>query len=181
MACEGGLSLVCGTTWERITKRAIFCSAVCWLFPDPASSGPNGYFDLQPTVALEAGGGWITDGTRYRLFGVQSFSTGAIFTNKAGEKKNRDDASRAVLAAYIKDTRPVCAPVMKVADTTTVTCYAAIGGNRQDLAMILISSGFAFAEVREDGRPLYEPYAAAEAQARERRAGLWQFISKADH
>lgn len=161
-------------------KWAIFCSAVCWLFPATAFAAPNGYFDLRPDIALEAGGVWTIDGTRYHLFGVQSFTRGTTFTNKAGEKKDRGDASLAVLTAYIKDTTPVCAPVTKADDVTYVTCYATISGKRLDLAMILISSGYAFAAVREDGHPQYAPYAAAELQARENRAGLWQFTSKAN-
>lgn len=161
-------------------KWLLACSAVCWLLSATAFAAPKGYFDLQPGVTLETGDSWASDGNRYRLFGVRAFSRGTTFMNKAGEKKDRGDASLAVLAAYIKDTRPVCAPVTKAADAFYVTCYAAISGNRLDLAMILISSGYAMAALREDGQPQYAPYAAAELQAREHRAGLWQFISKAD-
>lgn len=161
-------------------KWLLTCSALCWLLSAAAFAAPKGYFDLQPDVMLETGDSWIADGNRYRLFGFRAFPRGATFMNKAGEKKDRGEASLAVLAAYIKDTRPVCAPVTKVADAIYVTCYAAISGYRLDLAMILISSGYALATRREDDRPQYAPYAAAELQAREHNAGLWQFISTGD-
>lgn len=160
-------------------KRAIFCSAMCWLFPAAAFAAPNGYFNLPPDVALETAGSWVVEGTRYSLFGIQPFTNGATFTNKAGEKKDGGIASRAVLTGYIKETAPVCAPVMRVADVTYVTCYVTISGSRLDLAMVLIASGYAFAAVRQDGRPQYAPYATAEAQARDKRTGLWQFVTKA--
>lgn len=160
-------------------KRSLLCALAGGVFSFSAFAAPNGYFDLQPSVKLETGDSWVADGNRYRLFGVESFPRGATFTNHAGEKQDRGDASLAVLSVYIKDTSPVCAPVMKAADATYVTCYAMIDNNRVDLALVLISSGFASAALRGDGRPRYAPYAAAESKAREQRVGLWQFISKA--
>lgn len=158
--------------------RIPLSSIACVFLPVVAFSAPNGYFDLQPGAVLETGDSWTADGNHYRLFGVQSFPRGMTFTNRAGEKKDRGDASLAVLAAYIKDTSPVCAPVTKAADVTYVTCYAMIEGKRLDLAMILVATGFASAALREDGVPRYAPYAAAESKAREHGVGLWQFISK---
>lgn len=165
---------------KGMKRRGLLLSLVCLLVPAVALAAPNGYFDLEPNATLETGDSWVAGGSRYRLFGVQSFPRGTTFTNKVGEKQDRGDASLALLSAYIKDTAPVCAPVARAADVTYVTCYAMIRGNRLDLAMILIESGFASAALREDGRPSYAPYAAAESQAREHGVGLWQFNATPD-
>ncbi|WP_367118393.1 thermonuclease family protein, partial [Mesorhizobium sp.] len=85
------------------------------------------------------------------------------------------DASLAVFAAYIKDTKPVCAPVAKTADLSYVVCYATLGKDRLDLATMMIASGYAFASLNAEGLPFHPPYAVAEQDARDRRAGLWQF------
>lgn len=145
------------------------------LLSTPAFAAPEGYFDLKPGVMLETGDTWVSDGKRYRLYGVQSCLRGTSFTNKAGQKKDCGEASLAVFAAYIKDTKPICAPVAQTADTAYVICYATVGGNRLDLATMLITSGYAFAALKADGLPFYPAYAVAEQDAREKRAGLWQF------
>ncbi|MBR7653735.1 thermonuclease family protein [Brucella oryzae] len=151
-----------------ITLGLVLCSPT-------AIAAPEGYFDLQPGVTLESGDTWVAEGQRYRLYGVQSCLRGTTFTDRTGYKKDCGEASLAVFAAYIKDTKPVCAPVAQTADTSYVICYATIGGNRLDLATILITSGYAFAALKADGLPYYPAYAVAEQDAREKRAGLWQF------
>jgi endonuclease YncB( thermonuclease family) len=97
------------------------------------------------------------------------------YTDHAGQKRDCGEASLSILAAYIRDTHPVCAPVAKSADITFVACYATVGRERLDLANILIASGFAFAALDADGMPFHAPYAVVEQTARESRAGLWQF------
>ncbi|HEV2501789.1 MAG TPA: thermonuclease family protein [Mesorhizobium sp.] len=140
-----------------------------------AGTAPQGYFDLQPGVTLETGDTWIDEGKRYRLYGVQSCLRGTTYTDRSGEKRDCGEASLAMLAAYIRDTNPVCAPVAKSAGAIFVACYATIGGERLDLANILIASGFAFAALDAGGMPFHAPYAVVEQKARESRAGLWQF------
>ena len=145
------------------------------LFSPMAFAAPEGYFDFQPGVTLESGDTWVSEGQRYRLYGLQSCLRGTAFTDKIGNKKDCGEASLAVFTAYVRDTKPVCAPVAQTADTSYVICYATIGGNRLDLAMVLITSGYAFAALKADGLPYYQAYAVAEQEAREKRAGLWQF------
>jgi endonuclease YncB( thermonuclease family) len=134
------------------------------LFSTTAFAAPEGYFDLQPGVTLESGDTWVSEGQRYRLYGVQSCLRGTAFTDTTGNKKDCGEASLAVFAAYIKDTKPVCAPVAQTADTSYVICYATIGGSRLDLATL-----------KADGLPYHPAYAVAEQEAREKRVGLWQF------
>lgn len=140
-----------------------------------ATAAPEGYFDLRPGVTLETGDTWIDGDKRYRLYGVQSCLRGTSYTDKHGEKRDCGDASLAVFAAYVKDTKPICAPVARTADFTYVVCYAKVGQSRLDLATMMISSGYAFAALNAEGLPFHPPYAVAEQDAREKRAGLWQF------
>jgi endonuclease YncB( thermonuclease family) len=138
-------------------------------------AAPDGYFDLRPGVTLETGDSWVDEGQRYRLYGVQTCLRGTAYVDRTGHRRDCGEASLAVLAAYIADTHPVCAPVSTRADTTYVACYAMVGTDRLDLANILIASGFAFAAMRADGLPQYPSYAVVEQSAREKRVGLWQF------
>lgn len=136
---------------------------------------PEGYFELKPGVMLESGDSWGEEGRHFRLFGVQACLRGTSYTDKAGERRDCGEASLAVLAAYIADTKPVCAQIVKSAGTAFVSCYAMIGSDRLDLANLLISSGFAFASLDAHGLPHHAPYAVAEQAAREKKVGLWQF------
>ncbi|NRP75149.1 hypothetical protein ILFOPFJJ_06072 [Ensifer psoraleae] len=145
------------------------------LLPATAIAAPDGYFDLLPGVTLETGDTWTSDGKRFRLYGVQSCLRGTSYTDKHGQKRDCGEASLAVFAAYIKDTKPVCAPVAKKDDTAYVVCYATVGRQRLDLANVLITSGYAFAALNGEGLPYHVPYAVAEQLARDKRAGLWQF------
>lgn len=155
-------------------RGIVFCVAI-GIATSQAVAAPEGYFDLQPGVTLETGDSWIAGGKRYRLYGVQSCLRGTTYTDHANQKRDCGEASLFMLAAYIRDTRPVCAPVATNAGTTYVACYATIASERLDLANILIASGFAFAALDAGGMPFHAPYAVVEQKARENRAGLWQF------
>ncbi|TIU09976.1 MAG: thermonuclease family protein, partial [Mesorhizobium sp.] len=50
------------------------------LTPAAVSAAPAGYFDLQPGITLETGDTWVSDGQKYRLFGVQSCLRGTAYT-----------------------------------------------------------------------------------------------------
>lgn len=136
---------------------------------------PEGYFELKQGVVLESGDRWGEGGRHFRLFGIQACLRGTSYTDKAGERRDCGEASLAVLAAYITDTKPVCAQIARSAGTTFVSCYATIGSDRLDLANLMISSGFAFASLDGRGLPHHAPYAVVEQAARERKIGLWQF------
>jgi endonuclease YncB( thermonuclease family) len=142
----------------------------------PATAAPHkGYFELKPGVTLESGDSWWDKGQHFRLFGVQACLRGTFYTDQAGARRDCGEASLAVLAAYIADTKPQCARVARTVETVLVSCYATIGADRLDLANLMISSGFAFAALDDRGLPYHAPYAVAEQAARERRTGLWQF------
>lgn len=140
-----------------------------------AHAAAPGYFELRQGVTLETGDTWIDDGRTYRLYGVQSCLRGTYYTNRTGVARDCGEASLVVLAAFIRDTNPVCAAVAQAGSTTYVACYGLVAGNRMDLAVMLVSSGFAFAALDASGLPIHPEYAVIEQDARERRAGLWQF------
>lgn len=156
-------------------RRGVLLCVAAMLAGGSAFAAPAGYFDLTPGVTLETGDTWIAEGKRYRLYGVQACLRGTAYTDRSGEKRDCGEASLAMLAAYIRDTHPVCAPVAESAGTAFVACYATIRAERLDLANILIASGFAFAALDAGGMPFHAPYAVVEQKARESRAGLWQF------
>lgn len=136
---------------------------------------PEGYFALDNKVTLVTGETWVSNNQTYRLYGVQSCIRGTSYTNSSGVKSDCGEASLAVFAAYIKDTKPLCAPVTKINETTYVSCYANISGNRLDLANILISQGYAFASIDLNGLPIHAPYSASEQVASQNKKGLWAF------
>lgn len=153
---------------------ALLLALACASVPALAAP-PVGYFELKPGMTLESGDSWRDAERQFRLFGVQACLRGTFYTDKAGNRRDCGEASLAVLAAYIKDTMPVCARVAGSAGTLFVSCYATIGADRLDLANLLISSGFAFASLDERGLPHHAPYAVVEQAAREKMIGLWQF------
>lgn len=140
-----------------------------------AHAAPPGYFDLAPGITLETGDTWTDGAKRYRIYGIQSCIRGTSYTDNGGQKQDCGDASLAVLAAFIKDTNPVCAPTAETPNLTYVVCYATVGNQRLDLATIIVSQGFAFASLDQNGMPVFPAYAVAEQEARSRKAGLWQF------
>lgn len=143
---------------------------------NPAGAvSPEGYFELRPGVTLESGDSWREDGQNFRLFGIQACLRGTVYTDKAGARRDCGEASLAILAAYIADTKPLCAPVGRSTQTIFVSCYVTIGSDRLDLANLMISSGFAFASLNASGLPHHPRYAVVEQSAREKRIGLWQF------
>lgn len=136
---------------------------------------PDGYFQLETGVTLESGDSWSDGGQHFRLFGMQACLRGTVYTDRTGARRDCGEASLAILAAYIADTKPLCAQVVQTPETAFVSCYATIGSDRLDLAILMISSGFAFASLDARGLPHHAPYAVVEQAAREKKSGLWQF------
>ena len=143
---------------------------------DRAIAQQEEYLPLHPGIVLESGDTWMDAGRRYRLYGVQSCLRGSSFTNNQGRKLDCGDVSLAFLAAFIKDLKPFCAPIVRRADLTYVVCFATVAGSKLDFGTILISRGYAFAGLGEDALPINPAYAVAEQQAKSTKAGLWQFI-----
>lgn len=145
------------------------------LMTPATASAQDGYFDLTPGVTLISGETWQDAGQTFRLYGVQSCLRGTFYTAANGKKVDCGDSAIALLAAYIKDTKPQCAPVARSPAVTYVSCYVTIGSNRLDLATMLISIGWAFAALDAKGEPYQMSYLVTEQAAKEAGKGLWQY------
>ena len=124
----------------------------------------------------------MTNGKRFRLYGVMACDRGRSFTNATGIKHDCGEASLAMLVSLIRDLNPVCTEVAmdEKAGVTHVICLAlpdrgAAKGSRIDLGTALISSGFGFAARDMSGRPVHGEYSVAEEVAKRNKAGLWAF------
>lgn len=128
------------------------------------------------------GDSWQYETVTYRLWGVQSCLRGTKFINAYNKERDCGEASLVVLASMIKDLKPACSTVTEDVPQRTrfVVCLSTIQsgpakGQRIDLATALITQGYAFAAHTTDGSLVHVPYGVAEEQARDRKAGLWQF------
>lgn len=158
-----------------MTMRLLGALILAFSTGHTVTAAPAGTFDFTSGTELETGDTWVSAGKRYRLYGLQSCLRGTFYTDMRGNRRDCGDASIVVLAALVKDTSPVCAPVAGRTDVTFVVCYALVGANRLDLAMMMIAQGYGFASLDKEGIPIYAAYAVAEQNAREARRGLWQF------
>lgn len=149
----------------------------------PSAAQTSPWAAIPENAIFETGDSWIAGGQRFRLYGVQACLRGTAFTNASGQKRDCGEASLAMLISLIRDYRPLCAPVLEGAPNGIryVTCVAAAkgssySGSRIDLGTALIASGFAFAALQPDGKPVHLPYFVAELDAKRAKEGLWAFV-----
>ncbi len=147
-----------------------------------AESPASGWFMPSSTAVYQTGDSWVDRGVTYRLYGVQSCIRGTSFTNAHGLKRDCGEASLAMLIALTRDLHPQCYEAMRLpqANTIFVFCIAqptqgAAAGSRIDLGTALISTGYAFAALAPNGRPVHPPYFVAQTVAQKSHAGLWVF------
>jgi endonuclease YncB( thermonuclease family) len=157
--------------------------AICLLASSETQAQTTaGWFPIPPSAIYATGDSWVDQGVTYRLYGVQSCIRGTSFTNAHGVQRDCGEASLAMLIAYIRDLRPQCYRAAEAPQTHTmfVFCVAtpsvgAAAGSRIDLGTALISTGYAFAALTLEGRPVHPPYFVAELVAQKAQAGLWAF------
>lgn len=154
------------------------------LVPQPDSHAKQRWSSFPANAVFETGDTWVADGQRFRLYGVQSCLRGTHFTNAQGQRVDCGEAGVAMLAAMVRDLKPLCAVSARAADLAYVICVAnvAVQGHptRLDLGTALITAGFAFAALTPDSRPVHEPYAAAQAAARQAKRGFHAFTDVPD-
>ena len=141
---------------------------------------PGAWFPGPETAVYQTGDSWTDHGVTYRLYGVQACIRGTTFTNSHGLKRDCGEASLAMLIALNRDLRPQCYQAAAVGETKFVFCIAspktgAAAGTRIDLGTALVSTGYAFASLRPDGKPVHMPYFVAQLVAQRSHAGLWAF------
>lgn len=152
------------------------------MIPAHSQSAGRPWVPLPENARFETGDTWTIGNARYRLYGVQACLRGTSFTNTKGQKRDCGEAGLSVLLSLVRDLKPQCANVLEgqQAGTIHVTCFAfpttgKAAGSRIDLGVALIASGFAFAALKPDGRPVHIPYFVAELDAKRAKAGLWAF------
>jgi endonuclease YncB( thermonuclease family) len=149
------------------------------LIPTGGASADERWKPIPSGITIETGDTWIANGKQHRLYGVQSCLRGTAFTTISGSRQDCGEASLAMLAALIRDLKPVCAVVANAAEGTIrhMVCTATLEQNgrveRLDLGTALIATGFAFAALGSDGKPVQSGYGAAEQESERARAGLW--------
>lgn len=152
------------------------------LLGTPASAQQRAWSPIAPGTTFESGESWVSQGRRFRLYGVRACDRGRSFVNAAGVKHDCGEASLAMLVSLIRDLSPVCTEVARdeKAGITHVICLAlpdrgAAKGSRIDLGTALISSGFGFAGRDASGQPVHREYSVAEEVAKRNKAGLWAY------
>ncbi|MCA3640341.1 MAG: thermonuclease family protein [Methylobacterium sp.] len=165
-----------------MARSSWLLAMVAFLASLPVVAQTSPWAAIPENAIFETGDSWIAGGQRLRLYGVQACLRGTAFTNASGQRRDCGEASLAMLISLIRDYRPLCAPVLEGAPNGIryVTCVAApkgsqSAGSRIDLGTALIASGFAFAALQPDGKPIHLPYFVAELDAKRAKAGLWAF------
>ena len=145
------------------------------------------WFPVPAQALYLTGDSWSDAGTTYRLYGVQSCLRGTSFTNAHGVRRDCGEASLAMLIALIRDLKPQCYDAASLPQNRSVFVFCvalrrdgAGAGSRIDLGTALIATGFAFAALKADGKPVHEPYLVAQSVAQQARAGLWAFADLPD-
>lgn len=152
-----------------------------------AQAAGSRWFPVPTTALYLTGDSWSEAGTTYRLYGVQSCLRGTGFTNGRGVRRDCGEASLAMLIALIRDLKPQCYDAAALPQNRTIFVFCVAtrsegsgAGSRIDLGTALIATGFAFAALKADGKPLHEPYLVAQRVAQQARAGLWAFADLPD-
>lgn len=132
------------------------------------------------SVAIETGDTWISDGAKYRLYGVQACVRGTVFIDQPGDPSDCGNQSIATLAALIFTNTMSCQTItVSKEKISLVVCAAMLGDVAVDVGTALISSGSAFAALLPSGDPVNAAYLVAELAAKANKAGLWH--GKFDH
>ncbi len=158
-----------------LSASLLFASAASAQNADTAFAIP------QTGVTFLTGDSWQQEGWRLRLYGVQSCLRGTFYTDQAGQRQDCGSVSTAMLAALVRDIKPTCSPVARIAAgetlpaTLLVICTGEVRGNRLDLGATMISQGFAFSAIDDESHPVYLPYLIEEGIAHQARKGLWAF------
>jgi endonuclease YncB( thermonuclease family) len=140
-----------------------------------AASGqaPQKPFVVASNIQVESGDTWTQDGTKFRLYGVQSCLRGTDFAQGA----QHDDcglASIAQFAALVQTSAASCQPLGPANDGAVfVVCGAKVGDVTIDVGTALIASGYAFAAVDKAGATVNANYLVTELVAKNGRQGLW--------
>jgi endonuclease YncB( thermonuclease family) len=170
---------------RHATKRLhLLGKALCCALVSEAFAAQEAWFAFPAQATFETGDTWIANGQRFRLYGVQSCLRGTFFTNPQGQKVDCGEAGIAMLAAMVKDLKPICSVTARSAQMAYVVCVAdlTLQGRsvRLDLATSLITAGYSFAALTPDAKPVHEPYFVAQYAAQHEKRGFHAFPDTPD-
>ncbi|MCR6727700.1 thermonuclease family protein [Agrobacterium fabrum] len=142
-----------------------------------AELAPSSAFVPFPTHAqFETGDSWVSDGRRYRLFGLQACLRGTAVTVSQGTSRDCGELNVIMMQALVKDAKPLCTNIQMIdQNNVIVACQTTAGEHRYDFATYLIAQGWGFAAVDSTGQLIVPGYRVAEESARTARAGLWAY------
>ncbi len=142
------------------------------------------WFGFPPNAVFETGDSWLANGQRFRLYGVQSCLRGTFFFNAQSQRVDCGEAGVAMLAAMVRDLKPLCNVSARSGDLAYVVCIANVTvqgrATRLDLATALITAGYSFAAFNPDGRPVHEPYFVAQVASQQAKRGFHAFMDVPD-
>ncbi len=140
-----------------------------------ATSGGAGSASPFPSAAqFETADTWVSDGRRYRLYGLQACLRGTRITASNGVTRDCGELNVIMVQAMIKDTKPICETVGDIdQNNAVVVCRTTTGQHKYDLATYLIAQGWGFAAIDGQGQLIVPGYRIAEESARSARMGLW--------
>jgi hypothetical protein len=168
----------------RFVHLKIAAMAAGFLAQPNGSRAQEKWFAFPPAAVFETGDTWVANGQRFRLYGVQSCLRGTFFTNSQGGRVDCGEAGVAMLAAMVRDLKPVCTVSGRRGDLAYVVCIANVTvqgrATRLDLATALITAGYSFVALSPDGRPVHEPYFVAQVAAQQARRGFHAFTDVPD-
>jgi endonuclease YncB( thermonuclease family) len=154
------------------------------IMPPPQSHPQDQWFAFPLNAVFETGDTWVTNGQRFRLYGVQSCLRGTFFTNAQGQRIDCGEAGVAILASMVKDLKPLCTVSARTSDVSYVVCIANVTvqgrATRLDLATALITAGYSFAAFNPEGRSVHEPYFVAQVTAQQAKRGFHAFMDVPD-
>lgn len=150
--------------------------SACMFLQSPDSYAQDQWLPFPPNATFETGDSWLANGQRFRLYGVQSCLRGTFFFNAQSQRVDCGEAGVAMLAAMVRDLKPLCNVSARSGDLAHVVCIANVTvqgrATRLDLATALITAGYSFAAFNPDGRPVHEPYLVAQVAAQQAKRGF---------
>ncbi|MBN8930514.1 MAG: thermonuclease family protein [Rhizobium pusense] len=143
---------------------------------DAVLIAPAAFAPFPEHAQFETGDSWVSDGRRYRLYGLQACLRGTAVTLSQGASRDCGELNVIMMQALVRDTKPVCTNIQTVDENNVVVaCQTTAGKQRYDLATYVIAQGWGFAAVDSIGQGIVPGYRVTEESARSARTGLWAY------
>ncbi|MGL5116784.1 MAG: hypothetical protein ACRC7C_15815 [Beijerinckiaceae bacterium] len=105
------------------------------ILPLPESHAQDQWFAFPHDAVFETGDTWVANGQRFRLYGVQSCLRGTFFTNAQNQRVDCGEAGVAMLAAMVRDLKPLCSISLRGGSIAHVVCIANVAVQGQNVRL----------------------------------------------